>query len=96
MTQKSAEMLTCADITARIQNALDRVTQPLFHTVHGLPIYHGDNFWCFYEGQKQSANRVRAHAKWDYNDGEPRFSTKEEAQEAIRVYKWLNEPQEDC
>jgi hypothetical protein len=34
---------------------------------------------------------VHANAKWDYNDGEPRFKTKEQAREAIRVYAWLNE-----
>jgi co-chaperonin GroES (HSP10) len=64
--------------------------KPLFHTVKGTPIYDGDYFWCFYEGQKESANRVRASARFDYNDGEPRFDTKEDAREAIRVYKWLN------
>lgn len=64
---------------------------PLFHCKDGTPIFHGDEFWCFYEGQKESANLKTANAKHDYNDGEPRFANKEQAREAIRVYKWLNE-----
>lgn len=67
-----------------------RAQGPLFHCEDGTPIYHGDEFWCFYEGQKESANMVRANAKFDYNDGEPHFRTKEQAREAIRVYAWLN------
>lgn len=68
--------------------------EPLFYTVSGKPIFHGDEFWCFYEGQKHSANMVRANAKYDYNDGQPRFADKAEAQEAIRVYAWLNGPRD--
>lgn len=68
-----------------------RALGALFCCEDGAPIYHGDEFWCFYEGQKESANLKHANAKFNYNDNEPRFATKEQAREAIKVYQWLNE-----
>lgn len=69
---------------------LPRMEEPLFITVEGLPVWHGDDYWAFQNPDKTEAGRVFADRRWNYNDGVERFKFKETAQHAIEVFKWLN------
>lgn len=65
--------------------------EPLFITNGSkVKIFHGDGHWTFPDDRRTQGNFIIANQKWDYNDGKPRFKTKEEMQDAIKVYEWLN------
>ena len=65
--------------------------EPLFITNGSkVKIFHGDGHWTFPDDRRTQGNFMIANKKFDYNDGKPRFKTKEEIQDAIKVYEWLN------
>lgn len=72
-------------------NAIEFEGEPLFITNGSkVKIFHGDSFWTFPDDRRTQGNMMIANEKWDYNDAKPRFKTKEEIQDAIDVYEWLN------
>lgn len=66
-------------------------SDPLFITNGSkIKVFHGDSFWTFPDDRRTQGNMVIANKKWDYKDDKPRFKTKDEMKDAIKVYEWLN------
>lgn len=69
---------------------IDMIGAPLFLTVEGVKVFHGDGYWAFPENQHQSGNFVIANEKFDYNDGKERYKYRRTIQDAISTFNWLN------
>jgi hypothetical protein len=86
------EYILTGDYWVENQDKLSFEDEPLFITnASRVKVFNGDSYWTFPDDRRTQGNRVIANKKWDYSDDKPRFKTKEEMQDAIKVYEWLNE-----